>query len=162
MMTEQQVMKELKISNWKIITPQKMAQLIEMSHKIDKEVFISILNQIPNSIELMKVSYDGLEKTVNASCKSNSETQENLSKLMEELSRNLHNDNLNEKQIDKIVESLCSMGDRIERTDEKQKSFLTDKFDKFMGIIVGFTSSAIFGIILAGLLNNDNSKNKKI
>ncbi|MCR8745863.1 hypothetical protein [Romboutsia lituseburensis] len=74
---ELQIKEKLGIENWRQLSKEKVVELIQMSPNIDKEIYLGILENIPNIVENNKVIVESISDIIS----SNKEISNNSNNL---------------------------------------------------------------------------------
>lgn len=139
---ENSVKKALNINSFREINKEKVFELIQMSGNIDKEVYMKIIEQIPNFVVIIKEFTTNALQVIEASKTLSSKTKESLNEISRNINELLKKDTLDKEEKLQLIELLGKIVDKIDGCDERDKSH----FREILKEILGFGKVAVFAL----------------
>jgi hypothetical protein len=148
--TEEDIKKLLHIEDWRNLTKEKVLKLIQMSPDIDKEVYLKILDQVPNFIEETKVVIQAVKDAVEASKTLSLENKKYYINISNKIMELLGSENLSDELKKELIGLLKIMADYMDKADTRDKEFLVTQLDKLWDYGKGalMILAAVFGVKL--------------
>lgn len=147
-LNENAVKKALNINSFREIDKAKIFQLIQMSGKIDKEVYMKIIEQIPNFVAITKEFTANATQVIEASKTLSKQTKEILNQIACNLNELLKKDTLDKDEKSQLIELLGKIVDIINTCDERDKSHLREILKDILdfGKVAVFAVAAVLGV----------------
>lgn len=142
------IKKQLGIKEWAELSKTKLFELfriIEMNPNIDKEVYLEIIKNVPQIIEVFKEAMNAFKETLNQSKKASEDTKRYYAGLADKLVELLSNPNSSEKDKDNIFKMLSQINLYIDELDKRDKDFFGNAL-KVTGVVVS-VFLLIFGAV---------------
>lgn len=130
-LTEDEIKKKLKISDWRNLSKEKVMQLIQMSPNIDKEVFLKILEQIPHLVDETKVIINAFKESVDASKSMSIETKKYYTTISNRILDLLESDKLSDELKIELKDLLVLIANKMDDLDNRDKVFMSAQLSKF-------------------------------
>lgn len=158
-LTEEELKKKLKVSDWRNLSKEKVMQLIQMSPDIDKEVLLKILEQVPHLVDETKVIINAFKESIDASKSMSIETKKYYTTVSNRVLDLLESDKLSDELKIELKDLLVLIANKIDDLDNRDKVFMSTQLSKFWeyagkALLVFAT---IFGVkFFLELLNSDD------
>lgn len=152
----EEVKNALKIDNFRNLSKDKIMEFVSLIPNMDKEVAIKIIEQYPAFAKLSESMVAQLNKMCDTALEKNEESQrltiQAYKQILDELSNQLHMEDISKEEREKITKKMIEIADKISVKDTENKAFI-DQMAKYK---VGFAicalvlSAAIFGVNIKG------------
>ncbi len=130
-LTEEELKKKLKISDWRNLSKEKVMQLIQMSPNIDKEVFLKILEQVPHLVDETKVIINAFKESIDASKSMSIETKKYYTTVSNRILDLLESDKLSDELKIELKDLLVLIANKMDDLDNRDKVFMSAQLSKF-------------------------------
>lgn len=159
----EEVKNELAISDFNNISNEKITEFIRMIPKIDKEVALAVIKQIPDYIKMTKEMVGELtslcKDALQGAEKGRDETIKAYMTVLSRLDKRLEDNNLSKKEYDETVNEMLEIAQKIDATNDKYNSFIEGIVKKAVGFAAGaLTITAGIAIVILGGSKNNNGK----
>ena len=147
-LTEEGIKQQLGINNWRELSKGKLFELlslIEMNPKIDKEVYLEILKNIPQFIDAFKESMSVLKETLAQSNRASEESKKHYSRLADNLVQLLNEPNSTKEDKENIFNMLREINEYIKELDRRDREFFDNALK--IGGVIAATILIIIGTI---------------
>lgn len=147
-LNENAVKKALNINSFREINKAKIFELIQISGDIDKEVYMKIIEQIPNFLAITKEITVNASQVIEASKTLSKQTKETLNEIARNLNELLKKDTLDKEEELQLIELLGKIVDTINTCDERDKSHFREIIKEILdfGKVAVFAVAAILGV----------------
>ena len=157
-LTEKQVLKKLKIPDFKHITKDKVVKFVSMLPKMDPEVAKAAIVQFPAFKDLASDIVSSFKQTIDNILEKNGESQrvfyDACNSIIESLKKELEDDDIDSAERDRIENKMIQVANMIGEKDSENKRFLAWTA----------TAAAVLGAgalgIGSALLGNNTSLNR--
>lgn len=168
LVSEEQVKKALNINSFRNLSKDKIMEFVSLIPQMDKEVAIAIIDQFPEytkfatqMVEQLNVLYD---RGMASNDKSQLESIQAYRFILDELARELKEENVSPESRDKITEQMILVADKIAAKDTENKHHQVKMMKLFGGALLFLVEvgAAILGVKVKGREiphlddNNDN------
>lgn len=155
----EEVKNALKIENFRNLSKSKMMEFVSLIPNMDKEVVIKIIEQYPSFVKLSESLLDQLNKICEVALEKNENSQrltiQAYKQILDELSNQLHMEDISKEDREKITKQMVEIADKISAKDTENKAFM----DKMMTYGTGF---AVGVVVLGAAILGVNVKGKDI
>lgn len=151
-----EVKNALKIDNFRNLSKDKIMEFVSLIPNMDKEVAIKIIEQYPAFAKLSESMVAQLNKMCDTALEKNEESQrltiQAYKQILDELSNQLHMEDISKEEREKITKQMIEIADKISVKDTENKAFI----DKMVKYSTGFTigvvvlGAAILGVNIKG------------
>ena len=128
LLTEEKVLKKLKIKDFRHLTKDKIITMASMLDKMDPEVAKKALEQFPHFADVTKemlIEYkDILDKGLESNRESVQAYYDSCSTIIGALEKLLDRENLSPEERRYIIEKMVEMSDKIGEKDSQNKKFI--------------------------------------
>lgn len=152
----EEVKNALKIDSFRNLSKDKIMEFVSLIPNMDKEVAIKIIEQYPAFAKLSESMVAQLNKMCDNALEKNEESQrltiQAYKQILDELSNQLHMEDLSKEEREKITKQMIEIADKISIKDTENKAFI-DKMVKYStGFAVGtlVLGAAILGVNIKG------------
>lgn len=160
MMSEEEVKKALDITDFRSLSKEKVIEFISIIPKVDKEVAMAIINQIPNYLEMAKEMVNGMINLCDAALQDakigRKDVIESYRVVLETLKERLQDETLTTVEKNKITDDMIAVAEKIDAVNDKHNAHIKD-------ILIGAGKSvlgvAVICVAIFGAINN-NKDNK--
>ena len=155
----EEVKNALKIDSFRNLSKDKIMEFVTLIPNMDKEVAIKIIEQYPAFAKLSESMVAQLNKMCDTKKKKNEESQrltiQAYKQILDELSNQLHMEDISKEEREKITKQMIEIADKISVKDTENKAFI----DKMVKYSTGF---AIGALVLGAAILGVNIKGKDI
>lgn len=156
LISEEQVMNVLRVDSFQNLSQDKYAEFLSLIPKMDKDVAVAIINQLPEFTESATHIVAQLNELCDNILKSNDSSHKeainSYKMILDKLGEMLKQEDITSEEKQKIIEMMVYVADHISMKDTENKGFLL----KILKI--GVLSLAAIGIIFCSqVLNPDDS-----
>ena len=155
----EEVKNALKIDSFRNLSKDKIMEFVSLIPNMDKEVAIKIIEQYPAFAKLSESMVAQLNKMCDTALEKNEESQRltihAYKQILDELSNQLHMEDISKEEREKITKQLIEIADKISVKDTENKEFI----DKMVKYSTGF---AIGALVLGAAILGVNIKGKDI
>lgn len=151
-----EVKNALKIDSFRNLSKDKIMEFVSLIPNMDKEVAIKIIEQYPAFAELSESMVAQLNKMCDTALEKNEESQrltiQVYKQILDELSNQLHMEDISKEEREKITKQMIEIADKISVKDTENKAFI-DKMAKYStGFAIGVVvlGAAILGVNIKG------------
>lgn len=151
-----EVKNALKIDSFRNLSKDKIMEFVSLIPNMDKEVAIKIIEQYPAFAKLSESMVAQLNKMCDTVLEKNEESQrltiQAYKQILDELSNQLHMEDISKEEREKITKQMIEIADKISVKDTENKAFI-DKMTKYStGFAVGVVvlGAAILGVNIKG------------
>ena len=134
-------------------------EFVSLIPNMDKEVAIKIIEQYPAFAKLSESMVAQLNKMCDTALEKNEESQrltiQAYKQILDELSNQLHMEDISKEEREKITKQMIEIADKISVKDTENKAFI----DKMVKYSTGF---AIGALVLGAAILGVNIKGKDI
>ncbi|WP_423901707.1 hypothetical protein [Eggerthia catenaformis] len=149
----------LKIDSFRNLSKDKIMEFVSLIPNMDKEVAIKIIEQYPAFAKLSESMVAQLNKMCDTALEKNEESQrltiQAYKQILDELSNQLHMEDISKEEREKITKQMIEIADKISVKDTENKAFI-DKMVKYR------TRFAIGALVLGAAILGVNIKGKDI
>lgn len=149
--SEEQVMNELRVDSFQNLSQDKYAEFLSLIPKMDKDIAVAIINQLPEFTESATYIVAQLNELCDNILKSNDSSHKEAinayKKILDMLGEMLKQDNITFEEKQKIIETMVDVANHISMKDTENKQFLL-KILKGVGIALGVAALAVIGFML--------------
>ena len=140
----EEVKNALKIDSFRNLSKDKIMEFVSLIPNMDKEVAIKIIEQYPAFAKLSESMVTQLNKMCDTVLEKNEESQrltiQAYKQILDELSNQLHMEDISKEEREKITKQMIEIADKISVKDTENKAFI-DKMVKYstgfaMGVVV--------------------------
>ena len=131
-------------------------EFVSLIPNMDKEVAIKIIEQYPAFAKLSESMVAQLNKMCDTALEKNEESQrltmQAYKQILDELSNQLHMEDISKEEREKITKQMIEIADKISVKDTENKAFI-DKMAKYStGFAIGVVvlGAAILGVNIKG------------
>ena len=163
--SEEEVKKELKIVDYNKMAEEQLNSFIKMVPRIDKDVAMKIINQIPDYMKFANETIKSLSMMSNDALKISDEgAKETImayQKIIDSLAEHLKDGNLSKEERDHDTQLMIELAEKINAKNEKRNSRVLEmvkEHSKNVLKIVGIVGIAVVGIALRSKAIDDNKK----
>ncbi len=150
-----EVKNALKIDSFRNLSKDKIMEFVSLIPNMDKEVAIKIIEQYPAFVKLSESMVAQLNKMCDTALEKNEESQrltiQAYKQILDELSNQLHMEDISKEEREKIIKQMIEIADKISVKDAENKAFI----DKLAKYITGF---AIGVVVLGAAILGGNYK----
>ena len=155
----EEVKNALKIDSFRNLSKDKIMEFISLIPNMDKEVAIKIIEQYPAFAKLSESMVAQLNKMCDTALEKNEESQrltiQAYKQILDELSNQLHMEDISKEEREKITKQMIEIADKISVKDTENKAFIY----KMVKYSTGFAICAlVLGVAILGV----NIKGKDI
>ena len=154
-----EVKNALKIDSFRNLSKDKIMEFVSLIPNMDKEVAIKIIEQYPAFAKLSESMVAQLNKMCDTALEKNEESQrltiQAYKQILDELSNQLHMEDISKEEREKITKQMIEIADKISVKDTENKAFI----DKMVKYSTGF---AIGALVLGAAILGVNIKGKDI
>ena len=155
----EEVKNALKIDSFRNLSKDKIMEFVSLIPNMDKEVAIKIIEQYPAFAKLSESMVAQLNKMCDTALEKNEESQrltiQAYKQILDELSNQLHMEDISKEDREKITKQMIEIADKISVKDTENKAFI----DKMVKYSTGF---AIGALVLGATILGVNIKGKDI
>mgnify|MGYP000980615316 FL=1 len=155
----EEVKNALKIDSFRNLSKDKIMEFVSLIPNMDKEVAIKIIEQYPAFAKLSESMVAQLNKMCDTALEKNEESQrltiQAYKQILDELSNQLHMEDISKEEREKITKQMIEIADKISVKDTENKAFI----DKMVKYSTGF---AIGALVLGAVILGANIKGKDI
>lgn len=155
----EEVKNALKIDSFRNLSKDKIMEFVSLIPNMDKEVAIKIIEQYPAFAKLSESMVAQLNKMCDNALEKNEESQrltiQAYKQILDELSNQLHMEDLSKEEREKITKQMIEIADKISIKDTENKAFI----DKMVKYSTGF---AVGALVLGAAILGVNIKGKDI
>lgn len=155
----EEVKNALKIDSFRNLSKDKIMEFVSLIPNMDKEVAIKIIEQYPAFAKLSESIVAQLNKMCDTALEKNEESQrltiQAYKQILDELSNQLHMEDISKEEREKITKQMIEIADKISVKDTENKAFI----DKMVKYSTGF---AIGALVLGAAILGVNIKGKDI
>lgn len=155
----EEVKNALKIDSFRNLSKDKIMEFVSLIPNMDKEVAIKIIEQYPAFAKLSESMVAQLNKMCDTALEKNEESQrltiQTYKQILDELSNQLHMEDISKEEREKITKQMIEIADKISVKDTENKAFI----DKMVKYSTGF---AIGALVLGAAILGVNIKGKDI
>ena len=155
----EEVKNALKIDSFRNLSKDKIMEFVSLIPNMDKEVSIKIIEQYPAFAKLSESMVAQLNKMCDTALEKNEESQrltiQAYKQILDELSNQLHMEDISKEEREKITKQMIEIADKISVKDTENKAFI----DKMVKYSTGF---AIGALVLGAAILGVNIKGKDI
>ena len=155
----EEVKNALKIDSFRNLSKDKIMEFVSLIPNMDKEVAIKIIEQYPAFAKLSESMVAQLNKMCDTALEKNEESQrltiQTYKQILDELSNQLHMEDISKEEREKITKQMIEIVDKISVKDTENKAFI----DKMVKYSTGF---AIGALVLGAAILGVNIKGKDI
>ena len=155
----EEVKNALKIDSFRNLSKDKIMEFVSLIPNMDKEVAIKIIEQYPAFAKLSESMVAPLNKMCDIALEKNEESQrltiQAYKQILDELSNQLHMEDISKEEREKITKQMIEIADKISIKDTENKAFI----DK---IVKCGTGIAIVAFVLGAVILGVNIKEKDI
>lgn len=151
-----EVKNALKIDSFRNLSKDKIMEFVSLIPNMDKEVAIKIIEQYPAFAKLSESMVAQLNKMCDTALEKNEESQrltiQAYKQILDELSNQLHMEDVSKEEREKITKQMIEIADKISVKDTENKAFI-DKMAKYStGFAIGVVvlGAAILGVNIKG------------
>ena len=151
-----EVKNALKIDSFRNLSKDKIMEFVSLIPNMDKEVVIKIIEQYPAFAKLSESMVAQLNKMCDTALEKNEESQrltiQAYKQILDELSNQLHMEDISKEEREKITKQMIEIADKISVKDTENKAFI-DKMAKYStGFAIGVVvlGAAILGVNIKG------------
>ncbi len=156
----EEVKNALKIDSFRNLSKDKIMEFVSLIPNMDKEVAIKIIEQYPAFAKLSESMVAQLNKMCDTALEKNEESQrltiQAYKQILDELSNQLHMEDISKEEREKITKQMIEIADKISVKDTENKAFI-DKMVKYNS-----TGFAIGALVLGAAILGVNIKGKDI
>ena len=152
----EEVKNALKIDSFRNLSKDKIMEFVSLIPNMDKEVAIKIIEQYPAFAKLSESMVAQLNKMCDIALEKNEESQrltiQAYKQILDELSNQLHMEDISKEEREKITKQMIEIADKISVKDTENKAFI-DKMAKYStGFAIGVVvlGAAILGVNIKG------------
>lgn len=152
----EEVKNALKIDSFRNLSKDKIMEFISLIPNMDKEVAIKIIEQYPAFAKLSESMVAQLNKMCDTALEKNEESQrltiQAYKQILDELSNQLHMEDISKEEREKITKQMIEIADKISVKDTENKAFI-DRMAKYRtGFAIGVVvlGAAILGVNIKG------------
>ena len=152
----EEVKNVLKIDSFRNLSKDKIMEFVSLIPNMDKEVAIKIIEQYPAFAKLSESMVAQLNKMCDTALEKNEESQrltiQAYKQILDELSNQLHMEDISKEEREKITKQMIEIVDKISVKDTENKAFI-DKMAKYStGFAIGVVvlGAAILGVNIKG------------
>ena len=151
-----EVKNALKIDSFRNLSKDKIMEFVSLIPNMDKEVAIKIVEQYPAFAKLSESMIAQLNKMCDTALEKNEESQrltiQAYKQILDELSNQLHMEDISKEEREKITKQMIEIADKISIKDTENKVFI-DKIVKYRTVFsigILFLGVAILGVNIKG------------
>ncbi|SDB25229.1 hypothetical protein SAMN02910317_01225 [Ruminococcaceae bacterium FB2012] len=150
--TEQQVKEALKIDSFRNITKDKIMEFVSLIPNMDKDVALSIINQFPTYVDMVKCMTEQLGKTCEIAMSDNSANQSEVNSayktIIDSLAEALNREDITPEERDSITNKMIQVADKMAEKDSENKRFISCVVKNKQHFIIGL---AVCGVAILGV-----------
>jgi hypothetical protein len=158
---EEELKKALQIKDWRGLTKDKVLKLIQMSPDIDKEVYMKILDQVPQLVEETKIIIQAAKETIETSKTLSLENKKYYMNVSNKILELIDSEKLSDALKKELIDLIKIIADYMDKADIRDKSFLSEQLAKiweYAGKAL-LVFAAIFGVkFIMQLLQEDSEQ----
>lgn len=121
-MSEEDVKKALDITDFRSLSKEKVIEFVSIIPKVDKEVAIAIINQIPNYLDMAKEMVNGMINLCDDALKDaktgRKDVIESYMVVLETLKEQLKDETLSVEEKNKITDDMISVAEKIDTVND--------------------------------------------
>ncbi len=151
-MTEDDMLRELEIDDWRHMTKDKIVHFASNLHKMDPEVAKKALEQFPNfttyATGIVNHYKEVIEKVLDTHAKGSQEYYNMCNVIIESLKEELKRDDISYEQRREIINDMVSLSEKVALKNKEDQHFLGKIAGIFAIIVValiGFVATALGG-----------------
>lgn len=152
--TVDDVKKKLKTESFENLTEKQEKKLQKLIPRMEKEVAIQVMQQLPNYIDFCKEFVFGMQDACKEVIKNSDETRISTIKsyqvILRDLEEELQRPIITNKRRDKITSQMMLVAKCISEEGDKHRQFMQKAYTKALaagGIALGFIGAIIIAII---------------
>lgn len=153
MMTEQQVLRKLKISDFGHLTKDNVIQMTSMLDEMDPEVAKKALEQFPEftktTREILKDYKDSLDKGLQSNNDSVKNCYATYNSIIISLQKELEKDKLSIEDKKYIFEQMKYVADKVDKKDTENKKFIAG-----MSMLTTAVVTGALGLLISAIGGN--------
>lgn len=157
LITEEQLLKELNIPDWRHMSKDKLITFASSLHSLSPEVAKSVISQFPNfkemGNEMVFIMKDSLNTVVDSESKNSKLSYELNSKILDGLNQRLSKPFLLPGERNKIIDAMLEVSKNISEMDSNHKTFLAGALNGVKTVALG--ALVISGAILGATFRKD-------
>ena len=127
--SEQELKTELGLKDWNELSKEKILKMIQLSPQISDQVYVNILNQVPQLVEETKAVISALKTTIDQSTKLSLEHKKFFNELSLRIFNLLDSDKLSDQNKSELIQLLKLIPDYMDKADARDKEFLTKQLN---------------------------------
>ncbi len=156
LISAEEVKRALNIDSFRNLSKDKIVEFVSLIPNMDKEVAIKIIEQYPAFAKLSESMVGQLNKMCDIALEKNEDSQkltiQAYKQVLDELSKQLHIEDISKEEREKITEQMIEIADKIAVKDTENKAFI-DKMVKYstgfaLGVVV--LGAAVLGVNVKG------------
>ncbi len=156
LISAEEVKRALNIDSFRNLSKDKIVEFVSLIPNMDKEVAIKIIEQYPAFAKLSESMVGQLNKMCDIALEKNEDSQkltiQAYKQILDELSKQLHIEDISKEEREKITELMVEIADKIAVKDTENKAFI-DKMVKYstgfaLGVVV--LGAAVLGVNVKG------------
>lgn len=146
--SEEELKRALQIKDWRSLTKDKVLELIKMSPDIDKEIYMKILDQVPQLVEETKIIIQAAKEAIEVSKTLSLENKRYYMNISNKILELIDSEKLSDDLKKELIDLLKIIADYIDEADIRDKSFLSEQLSKIWGYAgkALMVFAAIFGV----------------
>lgn len=163
--SEEDVKKELKVTDYNSMSEEQINSFIRMFPRIDKDVAMKIIDQMPDYTKFANETIKSLSMMSNDALKiadeGSKETIRAYQRIIDSLAEHLKDGNLSKEEREHDIELMIELAEKIDAKDEKRNSRVLEmvkEHSKNVLKVVGIVGIAVVGIALGSKAIDDNKK----
>ncbi|MGM9570884.1 MAG: hypothetical protein ACI3ZR_01530 [bacterium] len=149
MISEEDVLKKLKIADFKHITKDKVIQMTSMLDKMEPEIVKKVIEQIPDFSNTIKKILNEYNELLDKGLKSNNESIKDVydayKKVITSLQKELENENLTFEQKKYIIEKMKEIVENMDKKDTENKWFISKIVTCATILVIAIAASLLGG-----------------
>lgn len=152
----EEVKNALKIDSFRNLSKDKIMEFVSLIPNMDKEVAIKIIEQYPAFAKLSESMVAQLNKMCDTALEKNEESQrltiQAYKQILDELSNQLHMEDISKEEREKITKQMIEIADKISVKDTENKAFIDQmaKYTVVCAIGALALGAAILGVNVKG------------
>jgi len=150
--TEEEVKKELGITDFRTITKDKIMQFVSLMPKLDKELAVKIIEQFPSYANMATSMVTNLIDMCNNALSHSKETEQEAIKsykyVLETIKSEIEDGEITPEERDKYNRQMIEVADKISDLDKRNKEWLENviKYGTSAVCITLAVGAAILGV----------------
>ena len=145
-MNEEQIKNVLGINNWRELSKDKLFDFIRLSPNIDKEVYVRIVEQIPNFVTLTSEIIKNIIAIGEQKKAITSEIIESLKLIVASLDKFAQKDDLTAEEKKLYMDALLDVAKILERINTNETEFLKEIIQRVA--VIGSFALTVVAVIL--------------